>query len=592
MDVVVRVARDCVRRRELGAQPRRRSGLEADDPGRRVAALGGMTELRRQPVVGDDAVGIGAGDPDVRDVAPTRSEAGGDRCGAGGAGATPRALDRDDPRVRRRRAAGALGRAVSTAVGGDDREDVHIGHEGRRAVDRAQAGAYRRDLVARRDSDEHGGDRKSLQRAWRGGQRFDRVRTSFERPLAVGAGDRRPARHVVTSLSAVAVGQPSIRARLVPRCGFDRLAGPRHGVDGRPCSPLMSGSTTTTPDRGAPGCAITSPRSGGSRVPVPASPSNVGERWPRSPPPTDRWPAWPRVTSTPWRSGRSSAPARPDEAEVVGRVGGATEAARRRARRRGVAAVRRQAVVLRRGRHRPGARDGDRSGRRRATVRRRRRPSSRSTTTGARSGMRASATRAPGTSTSRVAASAQLGPVDGYVERAGFWHGGDRRRRLLARSGPAPGRRPRRARRAAATIRTCGRRPDGRPASVAARVDAAGRGRPPDRRRPRTTSRRRRAPGPARAGGRRRLVPGRARRVRRRPGRRRAVLRPDHARAVADLTVYVRQLHHGRDAAAVEVARRRRLVVVVTAGRGRRSSAGVSWSSRRTPTTRSSAPAG
>ena len=189
MDVVVRVARDCVRRRELGAQPRRRSGLEADDPGRRVAALGGMTKLRRQPVVVDDAIGISAGDPDVGDVAPARSEAGGDRCGAGGAGATPRALDGDDPRVCRRRAAGALGRAVSTAVGGDDREDVHIVHECRHAVDRAQAArtvatssragtATRTVAIGSRSSGR--GRRTTLRSS----------RTSFGRPLAVGAGDR------------------------------------------------------------------------------------------------------------------------------------------------------------------------------------------------------------------------------------------------------------------------------------------------------------------------------------------------------------------------------------------------------------------
>ena len=234
----------------------------------------------------------------------------------------------------------------------------------------------------------------------------------------------------------------------------------------------------------------------------------------------------------------------------VGRVGRAAGAPRRRAGRIGMAAVRGPS----RGARAPPASTAPSSppptptaagplfaGRRRRCLT--------STTTGGRSAC-GPATRAPGTSTCRL--DAPLGPVECYVERAGFWHGGvgvaacwhGLAERLADDTGRAgrPGRRSVLVKAAAAERPVpsppppppgrAGRQIDDDPTDIRAaqrraqlvRVAVAGLARPSS-----TSRSTPRAPAPCAS-------------------------TPDHARAVADLTVYVRQLHHGRDVAAIELA--------------------------------------
>ncbi|MET0325541.1 MAG: acyl-CoA dehydrogenase family protein [Ilumatobacteraceae bacterium] len=165
-------------------------------------------------------------------------------------------------------------------------------------------------------------------------------------------------------------------------------------------------------------------------------------------------------------------------------------------------------------------------------------------------GMRASASHT-GHVDVTVAASAQLGPAGGYVERAGFWHGGigvaacwhGLAQRLStdlatqARRGDDP------------YVRAAAGRAAGSVAAASTLLAAAGRQIDDDPHDIRAAERRAQLVRVAVAG----LAQAVLDESVTAQGAGALCFDADHARAVADLTVYVRQLHHGRDAAAVEV---------------------------------------
>jgi alkylation response protein AidB-like acyl-CoA dehydrogenase len=151
----------------------------------------------------------------------------------------------------------------------------------------------------------------------------------------------------------------------------------------------------------------------------------------------------------------------------------------------------------------------------------------------------------------RVAGTAQLGPIGAYVERAGFWHGGigvaacwhGLAERLAADLAVQAGRGD------DPYIRAAAGRAAGSVAAATSLLAAAGRQIDDDPTDVRAAQRRAQLVRVAVAG----LAQAVLDESVSAQGAGALCFDRDHARAVADLTVYVRQLHHGRDAAAVEV---------------------------------------
>jgi alkylation response protein AidB-like acyl-CoA dehydrogenase len=165
-------------------------------------------------------------------------------------------------------------------------------------------------------------------------------------------------------------------------------------------------------------------------------------------------------------------------------------------------------------------------------------------------GMRASASHT-GHLDARVGGTAQLGPVDGYVQRAGFWHGGvgvaacwhGLAQRLAGDLGAHASRGD------DPFVRAAAGRAAGLVAASTTLLAAAGRQIDDDPEDIRAAQRRAQLVRVAVAG----LAQAVLDESVTAQGAGALCYEPDHARAVADLTVYVRQLHHGRDAAAIEV---------------------------------------